>query len=139
MIPPLYWFRREIAQALVEEILNLKTGPSSVLEVGFSDAFLTKRLSLILPESRILAIDTSRSSVLRAKRIALKNVDFVCQNFFDIENRFDLVVSMHVFVLFEHEDALEKLRKISNISIISLTGVSPFTVLHRPFHKFFKT
>lgn len=135
LIPPLYWFRREIAKVFVDQIMKIR--PKTLLEVGFSDAFLTKRISLSLPDSKIFAIDTSLNGVERAKKLGLKNVVFLCKDFFETEGHYDLTVSMHVFVLFDHRRALRKLKEISKISIISLTGVSLFTSYHRPFHRFF--
>jgi len=135
LVPPLFWFRREIAGAFVWEVKRIK--PKTVLEVGFSDGFLTKRLSLALPNSRITAIDTSLRGVSRCKKLGLRNVNFVFMDFFDVKEEFDLLVSMHVFVLFDHVEALKKIREISKVALISLTGISTFTLLHRPFHRFF--
>lgn len=135
LIPPLFWFRREIAEAFIREVLRLE--PRTVLEVGFSDGFLTRRISLALPNSKITAIDTSLQGVLRCKKCGLSNVDFVFMDFFDVQGRFDLLVSMHVFVLFDHKKALKKIGETSKTALISLTGVSTFTRLHRPFHRFF--
>jgi len=134
LIPPLYWFRRDAAREIIREVLRLR--PKTLLEVGFSDAFLTRRLSLALPDSRITAIDTSAMSVRRAKRLALPNVRFLAEDFFKHEGRYDLVVSMHVFVLFDHAAALRKLSEMGRMHILTLTGRSPFTMLHRPFHRF---
>ncbi len=135
LIPPLYWFRREIAKVFINQIMDIR--PKTILEVGFSDAFLTKRISLSLPDCKIFAIDTSLNGVERAKKLGLKNVVFLCQDFFETKEHYDLTVSMHVFVLFDHRKALKKLKEISKISLISLTGVSLFTSYHRPFHRFF--
>jgi len=135
LFPPLFWFRREVAEAFIRETLKVK--PKTVLEVGFSDGFLTKRLSLALPHSKITAIDTSFQGVLRCKRLNLSNVDFIFMDFFDVKDKFDLLVSMHVFVLFDHTEALRKIKEVSKTAIISLTGFSTFTRLHRPFHRFF--
>ncbi|MEO0148964.1 MAG: class I SAM-dependent methyltransferase [candidate division WOR-3 bacterium] len=135
LVPPLYWFRREIAEAFIREVS--KINPENILEIGFSDAFLTKRLSFAFPNSKIVAIDTSYKGVLRAKRLGLRNVEFKCLDFFDVNDKYDLAISMHVFVLFEHKQALEKIGKVSKTALISLTGKSLFTRLHRPFHRFF--
>jgi len=133
LVPPLYWFRREAARVLLREVVRFY--PRTVLEVGFSDAFLTRRLSLALPEARITAIDTSAGSVERARRLKLHNVRFVKDDFFNHRGRYNVVVSMHVFVLFNHRTALKKLKELGNVHLITLTGFSPFTVLHRPFHR----
>ncbi len=133
LIPPLYWFRREAASVLLKEVLRLR--PRTVLEVGFSDAFLTRRLSLALPKSRITAIDTSDGSVDKARRLNLPNVRFLKDDFFNHRGRYEVVVSMHVFVLFDHRTALKKLKELGDVHLITLTGFSPFTVLHRPFHR----
>lgn len=135
LVPPLYWFRREIAEAFIKEVS--KINPENILEIGFSDAFLTKRLAFALPDRKIVAIDTSCKGVLRARKLGLRNVDFKCLDFFDVKNKYDLVISMHVFVLFDHKQALKKLGEISRVALISLTGKSLFTKLHRPFHRLF--
>ncbi len=133
LFPPLYWFRREAARTLLREVIRFR--PRTVLEVGFSDAFLTRRLSLALPESRITAIDTSSGSVERARRLKLPNVRFMRDDFFNHRGRYGVVISMHVFVLFDHRTALKKLKELGDVHLITLTGFSPFTVLHRPFHR----
>ncbi len=135
LIPPLFWFKREITEAFIRGALRIK--PKRILEVGFSDGFLTKRLSIAFPHSKIIAIDTSLGGVIRCKGLNLGNVEFVFMDFFDVEDEFDLMVSMHVFVLFDHREALKKVGEVAKIALISLTGVSPFTLLHRPFHRFF--
>lgn len=134
LVPPLYWFRREAARSILREVVSLK--PKTVLEVGFSDAFLTKRLSLALPSSKITAIDTSSGSVRRGKRLGLPNVRFLEEDFFKHRGEYDVVVSMHVFVLFNHRAGLRKLKELGDVCVITLTAPSPFTVLHRPFHRF---
>ncbi len=134
LFPPLYWFRREAARAIVREVVSLS--PKTLLEVGFSDAFLTRRLSVALPGTRITAIDTSEGSVIRATKLALSNVRFVVDDFFTHRGRYDVVVSMHVFVLFDHRSGLRKLRELGSTHVITLTAPSPFTLLHRPFHRF---
>ncbi len=134
LFPPLYWFRREAARSILREVVALS--PKTLLEVGFSDAFLTRRLSLALPETEITAIDTSEGSVVRAKRLGLPNVRFVVDDFFAHRGRYEVVVSMHVFVLFNHRAGLRKLKELGDTHVITLTGFSPFTRLHRPFHRF---
>lgn len=134
LIPPLYWFRREAARAILREVVALS--PATLLEVGFSDAFLTRRLSIALPNTEITAIDTSEGSVSRARRLGLPNVRFLADDFFTHRGRYDVVVSMHVFVLFDHRSGLRKLRELGDTHVITLTGTSLFTRLHRPFHRF---
>jgi len=134
LLPPLYWFRREAANLLLQTLIRIN--PKRILEVGFSDAFLTRRISLALPGSSIVAIDTSASSVERAKALRLPNVTFLVDDFFEHRGRYDVVVSMHVFVLFDHFKALDKLRELAPIHLLTLTGRSPFTILHRSFHRF---
>ncbi len=134
LVPPLYGFRRKAAFKLLQIVMGLR--PRTLLEVGFSDAFLTKRLALALPHTRITAIDTSEKAVVKARRLSLPNVVFLKDDFFNHRGYYDVVVSMHVFVLFNHREALKKLRTLAPLHVITLTGVSPFTRLHRPFHLF---
>jgi len=67
---------------------------SDLLDVGCGDGRLINELSQNFPERNFYGVDMSQSAIFLAKGLNYhyKNTSFVCQDFSQIQNQFDIVV-----------------------------------------------
>jgi len=87
----------------------------------------------------IYGIDSSSGAIYKAKqRYPSRKIIFLRENFFNLNEKFDCIVSVHVFILFEVEEFYKQLKRILNpggTAILSFTLPTLFTRLHRIFYK----
>ncbi len=138
LIYPLSYWRHSLVRKFLKFASTFKYVPDNILEVGCGNGFFTKILSYRFPQSLITSIDTSTKSIAHAQKRRLPNVTFKKQNFFDITGKYDLIVSLHVFILLDPDNAFFKIRNLlakRGVAFITYSGKTLFTELHRRFYK----
>ncbi len=85
--------QKEWGNALISE-LQLK-GDERILDLGCGDGVLTEKLSLAVPNGKVLGIDASIGMIKTAKSIKKNNIEFkqLDINEIDYENEFDVIFS----------------------------------------------
>lgn len=70
-------------------------GNEMILDLGCGDGSLTKQLSLLVPDGKVLGIDASMGMINTAKKICRANLDFIQMdiNNLHFSNEFDLIFS----------------------------------------------
>ncbi|MCL2719062.1 MAG: methyltransferase domain-containing protein [Lachnospiraceae bacterium] len=78
---------------LISEI-NIR-GDESILDLGCGDGFLSDVLSKLVPDGKVIGIDSSESMIETAKKFEAFNLSFECNDINDInyENCFDIIYS----------------------------------------------
>lgn len=138
LVYPLHIFRHSLVKGFLNFSNEKNIKPRKILEIGCGNGFFSRILSYRFQNADILSIDTSKSSINHAKKRNLKNVEFKRFNFFDVQGKFDLIVSLHVFILLDTEKAFRKLYSILNdggIAFLTYTKKTFFTEIHRKFYK----
>lgn len=71
------------------------TGNEHILDLGCGDGALTEQLSELVPDGRVVGIDSSVSMIDTANAIKKANLSFICLdiNRMDFDNRFDIIFS----------------------------------------------
>jgi 2-polyprenyl-3-methyl-5-hydroxy-6-metoxy-1,4-benzoquinol methylase len=137
LFPPMNLWRRR-AIKIISKVLKEKKLTGKILEVGCGYGTLSRRLALLF-KSYVYAIDISPKMIEMAKKnLFLPNLSFDLKDFFSLEERFKLIVSMHVMVLFDHKKWIKKLYGLleeDGIAVITVTKPTPLTRLHRIFYK----
>lgn len=97
------WGARLISQ------LQLK-GNESILDLGCGDGALTKQLSLLVPNGRVLGIDASTGMIKTAQKHATQNLSFACMDIDQIGfiNEFDVIYSNAALHWVKNHDRLLK-------------------------------
>lgn len=85
--------QKEWGNSLIAE-LNLN-GNESILDLGCGDGILTRELSELVPNGRVIGIDSSKGMIETAKKSTAENLSFVLMdiNRLDFENEFDVIFS----------------------------------------------
>ena len=141
LFPPLFQFRAAIWHTLKQELHNLPQPPSRILEVGCGTGWLSRRIAFTFPRSQLLAVDLSPAMVRAARRIPHpSNLSFHTANFLemDLQERYDLVISAHTWMLLPIQEAFEVLQRILHprgMALITLTFPGLFTRIHRAFYE----
>lgn len=138
LIYPLSFWRHSLIRNFLQFSESYLHAPRNILEIGCGNGFFSKILSYKFPDSVIISIDTSSESILHAKKRNLKNVVFKNQDFFDVRGEYDLIVSLHVFILLEPKSAFLKVKKLlkrGGIAFITYTKKTFLTELHRRFYR----
>ncbi len=138
LFPPLCLWREHLTKNLLDYVAEEKIVPQKVLEIGCNTGFLSNILSKKFPNSIINSIDVVQETVEKAKKRDIKNVYFEKRDFFDIEEKYDLIVSMHVFVLFPLRNSIRKLSEVLSdrgYAYITYTSSTLLTELHKIFYK----
>lgn len=70
-------------------------GTESVLDLGCGDGVLTKQLSMLVQNGKVLGIDASAGMIKTAKELEGTNLSFACQDINEIKfnNEFDVIFS----------------------------------------------
>lgn len=97
------WGARLISQ------LQLK-GNESILDLGCGDGALTKQLSLLVPNGRVLGIDASTGMIKTAQKHATRNLSFACMDIDQIGfiDEFDVIYSNAALHWVKNHDRLLK-------------------------------
>lgn len=128
LIYPLNIWRRSLVKSFLVYSSGLNINPELILEVGCGSGFFSRILSYRFPNSKILSIDTSERSIKYALDRDLPNVHFERIDFFNVNGSYDLIVSLHVFILLDTEDAFKKIH-----ALLSKGGVAFLTYNQRSF------
>ncbi len=137
LVYPLNVWRRSLVKGFLDFSYELSPRPKKILEVGCGNGFFTRLLSYRFPSSKIFSIDTSQKSIDHAKKRHLSNVSFKKADFFEIVGTFDLIVSLHVFILLDTDRAFLKIKSLlydDGLAFLTYTNKTPFTELHRRFY-----
>ncbi len=138
LVYPLNVWRRSLVKGFLKFSRDINLTPDRILEVGCGNGFFTRLLSYRFPEASIISIDTSQKLIDHASKRNLSNVSFRKADFFNIDGSFDLIVSLHVFILLDTEKAFEKLSNLLSdrgTAFLTYTEKTLFTELHRRFYK----
>jgi SAM-dependent methyltransferase len=134
LFPPLIYWRRKKEVLVLRRARELN--PNRVLEVGCGSGYLGHLLSKIFCHSEILGIDISYEMIAFAKRKETKNLRFMRVDFFELEDTFDLVVSIHAFEEMDPGKAFLKLIEIlerGGMALLVLTCPGLFSKIHSRF------
>ncbi len=137
IFPPLFFWRYMATKTLLRSIK--KKYPDRILEVGCGTGFLTRKLSRLLKDSQITAIDPVPEMISIARRYPLSNVNYVVARMEDINEKFDGLVALHVYQLLPLKSALHKTYQLlenHGNAWITLTSVTPFTRIHKAFFEY---
>ncbi len=140
LVYPLNTFRHSLVKGFLNFSKESDLNPQKILEIGCGNGFFSRILSYKFQKSRILSIDTSTRSIQHAQKRNLNNVVFRKTDFFDVNESFDLIVSLHVFILLDTEKSFKKLHtmlKDGGIAFLTYTRKTIFTALHKRFYRFF--
>lgn len=136
-LPLSLWRRRAINT--IFSILRKFEEPDRILEVGCGYGLLSRKIALLFPNSKIYAIDASSKMIEKAKRNnSFFNLYFDLNDFFTLEGKYKLIISLHVMVLFPPDSWLKKISELldkGGIAIVTVTSPTLFTKLHRIFFK----
>jgi len=71
------------------------TGHEIILDLGCGDGVLTAELSMLVPNGKVVGIDSSDSMINTAKQLSTNNLTFVCLdiNELNYSNKFDIIYS----------------------------------------------
>lgn len=85
--------QKEWGQSLISKISL--SGNETILDLGCGDGHLTKQLSLLVPNGKVLGIDASIGMINTAKKICLDNLDFIQMDINDLHfsGEFDIIFS----------------------------------------------
>ena len=85
--------QREWGTSLISQ-LSLR-GNEKILDLGCGDGSLTEQLSLLVPNGKVLGIDTSMGMIKTAKKISRDNLEFVQMdiNNLNFSDEFDIIYS----------------------------------------------
>ncbi len=137
LVYPLNVWRRSLVKGFLDFSCKSRLKPKKILEAGCGNGFFTRLLSYRFPSSKIFSIDTSQKSIDHAKKRNLSNVSFKKADFFEIDGTFDLIVSLHVFILLDTDKAFEKIKFLlsdDGLAYLTYTNKTLFTELHRRFY-----
>ncbi|MBT3261237.1 SDR family NAD(P)-dependent oxidoreductase [bacterium] len=105
-----------IKHYIVPQDVLVKNIPSDavVLDIGCGEGILLNVVGYMLSKSKCIGIDIDRKKIDIAKRNANQNVEFRCQNFFDLDSDFKVdVVIMNDFV--HHFSYSKQLELMDNV------------------------
>lgn len=70
-------------------------GDEKILDLGCGDGSLTERLSLLVPNGKVIGLDTSMGMITTAKKISRDNLEFIQMdiNNLDFSDEFDIIYS----------------------------------------------
>ena len=70
-------------------------GNESILDLGCGDGILSKQLSVLVPNGKVIGIDASIGMIQTAKKLEAGNLTFICLNINDMayQNSFDMIFS----------------------------------------------
>lgn len=134
LMPPLFHWRHSAIKELLHVIKskNLKR----VIEIGCGTGFFTRKLSRLLKNTQITAIDPSHKMIDIAKRAPIRNVRYIVSRIEDIDEKFDGLVALHVFQILPLSTALKKAYQLleqKGTAFLTLTSETIFTRIHKTF------
>lgn len=136
LFPILLRWRRRVWGAIMEEIPR---DAGSIAEIGCGVGSFSAYIKRRLRNKIVYGIDSSQDAINKAKeRYPGKDIIFLREDFFNLHEKFDCIVSVHVFILFEVDEFLKQLKQILNpggTAILSFTLPTLFTKLHRLFYR----
>jgi len=133
-VPPLFNWRYSAIKALLHEIKQKK--PKKIIEIGCGTGFLTRKLSRLLKDAHITAIDPSPQMITIAMRVPLWNVRYLVSRLEEVDERFDGLVALHVYQILPLGTALQKTYQLlepHGIAWLTLTSETPLTRIHKTF------
>lgn len=136
LVPPLFNWRYAATKALLHSIKQ--KNPIKVLEIGCGTGFFTRKLSMLLQDSQITAIDPSPEMISIAMKYRLKNVTYLVSRLEDMKGKYDGLVALHVFQILQIRTALLKTYQLLNsngTAWLTLTSETPITRIHRAFFR----
>lgn len=70
-------------------------GNEAILDLGCGDGVLTEQLSMLVPDGKIIGIDSSFGMIETAKKFEKSNLSFICLDIeeMEYENCFDIIFS----------------------------------------------
>ena len=136
LFPILFRWRRRVWRAIIEEIPR---DAGSIVEIGCGVGSFSRYIKRRFRDKIVYGIDSSQAAIDKAnKRYPGQDIIFMREDFFNLHEKFDCVVSVHVFILFEVDQFLEQLKRVLNpggTAILSFTLPTLFTKLHRLFYR----
>lgn len=141
--PPLLIWRKKSIRFLVEAIHSLPIQPTSILDLGCGAGVLAPILRKLYPKSEIVGIDISPHMIGLANKRYGNLAKFRVADFFNYEDKHDLIIGFYSLVFFPLAHAIEKIKKLlvpGGVCIIVTSGRTPFSILHQFFvAKFLRT
>ncbi|RKY98072.1 MAG: hypothetical protein DRQ03_03485 [Candidatus Hydrothermota bacterium] len=136
LFPILFRWRKRVWKAIIDEIPR---EAESIAEIGCGVGSFSAYIKRKFGNKMIYGIDSSCGAIHKAKeRYSGRGIIFLRENFFNLNEKFDCVVSVHVFILFDVKEFYKQLKRIlspDGTAILSFTLPTPFTRLHRIFYK----
>lgn len=85
--------QKEWGQSLISQ-LSLQ-GNEQILDLGCGDGILTGRLAALVPDGKVLGIDSSIGMIKTAQKITMDNLEFIRMDISDLDfvNTFDVIFS----------------------------------------------
>lgn len=132
---PLLFLKLATEKATLRAIKAL--GPSEIMEIGGGWGKFARRVSLLLPEARIVSVDSEPAmTAVAARHCRRRNLSFVTRDFYNLERGAECVLLSGLFVLlWPRDDAMAQLWRLAGrAAVVTLTGSTWFTRALRRFH-----